>query len=172
MATFAASWEAPMRRLLLVRHGAAMGKSGGGEDRDRGLTPEGIGAAQALGRRLKSDGITPDHVLCSPAQRARQTLAALGTVLDALPADFDETLYLADAATLLRQIRAVPADTDCLLLIGHNPGLEELVRVLAGPQGAALRSGLPAAGLAIFEISGDWSSLGRGSARLAAFATP
>ena len=133
-----------MKLLLVLRHAAAAGKSAG-EDRDRPLTPEGRRAAQSIGRRLKSDGLAPDRILCSPAQRARETLAAIGTSLDALPpADFDEMLYLADPVTLLAHIRAVPAEAHCLLLIGHNPGLEELVRALAGSSSSALRSGLPA----------------------------
>jgi len=75
-----------------------------------------------------------------------------------------------DAPTLLNRLRGAPAGTSCLLLVGHNPGLEELIRELAGPQTAAL--GLPAAGLAIFEISGAWSSLGSSTARLVAFLAP
>jgi len=172
MAPFAASPEAPVRLLLVLRHAAAAGKSIG-EDRDRPLTPEGRRAAQSIGRRLKSDGLAPDHILCSPAQRARETLAAIGTSLDALPpTDFDETLYLADPVTLLGHIHAVPAETHCLLLIGHNPGLEELVRALAGSSSSALRSGLPAAGLVIFEISAAWAGLSRPTARLADFVAP
>ena len=172
MAPFAASPEAPVKLLLVLRHAAAAGKSAG-EDRDRPLTPEGRRAAQSIGRRLKSDGLAPDRILCSPAQRARETLAAIGTSLDALPpADFDEMLYLADPVTLLAHIRAVPAEAHCLLLIGHNPGLEELVRALAGSSSSALRSGLPAAGLAIFEISTTWAGLSRSTARLADFVAP
>jgi phosphohistidine phosphatase len=173
MARFVAVRILPMKQLLVVRHGAATGKSAGGEDRDRPLTPEGRRAALALGRRLKSDGITPDHVLCSPARRARETLDGLAGALDTLPpADFDEALYLADTVTLLDLLRGLPTETRCPLLIGHNPGLEELVRGLAAPGTAAVRSGLPAAGLAVFEISGAWSSMSRSSARLAAFLAP
>ena len=160
-----------MKRLLVVRHGAAQGKSPDGEDRDRALTPEGRRAAAALGHRLKSDGISPDHVLCSPARRARETLDGMASALDALPAaDFGAALYLADAPALLHRLRGVSAETSCLLLVGHNPGLEELIRGLAGSETPAL--GLPAAGLAIFEISGAWSSLSPSNTRLVAFLAP
>jgi phosphohistidine phosphatase len=173
MARFAAGREERVKRLLLVRHGAALGKSSAGEDRDRALTPQGRRAALALGRRLKSNGIRPDHVLCSPARRARENLDGLASGLDPLPpADFSEALYLADTATLLEHLRGVPDETRSLLLVGHNPGLEELVRGLAGPDTAELGSGLPAGGLAVFEISGAWSSLSPSSARLAAFIAP
>jgi len=162
-----------MNRLLVVRHGAAQGKSSAGRDRERALTPEGWRAAVALGRRLKSDGIRADHVLCSPARRTRETLEGLASALDPLPpVDFPEALYLADTQTLLEHLQGVPVETRSLLLVGHNPGLEELVRGLAGPQTTALGSGLPAGGLAVFEVSGAWSSLSPSSARLAAFLAP
>ena len=117
--------------------------------------------------------MSPDHVLCSPALRARETLDGLAEGLDALPpADFDDALYLADSLSVLHHLCAVPAETECLLLIGHNPGLEELVRGLAGAASAAVEAGLPAAGLAIFQVSGAWSALSPASARLTAFITP
>lgn len=173
MARFAArAWRRPLKQLLLMRHAAAAGKSAGGADRDRPLTPDGRRAAETLGRRLRSDGVSPDLVLCSPARRARETLEGMAEARDALaPADYDDVLYLADSDTLLRNLRSVPAQTQCLLLIGHNPGLEELVRSLA-PANVAVQSGIPAAGLAIFQISGAWVDLGQATARLAAFLTP
>ncbi len=162
-----------MKQLLLMRHAAAVGKSAATADRERSLTPDGRRAAQLLGRRLKADGISPDHVLCSPARRARETLDLIADTLDALPpADCDDALYLADSLALLDHLRGAPEETQCLLLIGHNPGLEELVRTLAGPANAAVRVGLPAAGLAIFRVSSPWSDLGPASVRLTAFLTP
>ena len=162
-----------MKQLLLLRHAAAAGKGPGGADRERPLTPDGRRAAEALGRRLKSDGINPDHVLCSPARRAQETLERIAVALDGLPpADVNDVLYLADSQALLELLRAAPAETRCLLLIGHNPGLEELVRALAGPANTAVHAGLPAAGLAIFHVAGDWSALSEARAGLAAFVTP
>jgi len=173
MARFSAGRERPLKRLLVLRHGAAQGKSSAGQDRDRALTPQGRRAVVALGRRLKSDAISPDHVLSSPARRARETLDALASALGPLPpADFPEDLYLADSPTLLDYLRSVPAETRSLLLVGHYPGLEDLVRGLAGPKAAEIGSGLPAAGLAVFEISGAWSSLNPSGVRLVEFLAP
>ena len=161
-----------MKQLLLMRHAAAAGKGAGGTDRDRPLTPDGERAARLLGHRLKSNGVSPDYVACSPARRARETLDGIAEALDMLPpAEFDEALYLADSHTLLAHLRGVPAETSCLLLIGHNPGLEELVRALAG-ETTAIQSGLPAAGLAIFQMSGPWTQLSPASARLTSFIAP
>jgi phosphohistidine phosphatase len=169
MARFVMRPQGPMRQLLLMRHAAAAAKGG---DRDRPLTADGRRAAATLGRRLKTEAINPDHVLCSPAQRARETLDGIAEALDGLPpADFDDGLYLADSLTLLGHLRSVPAETQSLLLVGHNPGLEELVRALAGPANAAVEAGLPAAGLAIFRVTGDWSGLSPATARLAQFIT-
>lgn len=162
-----------MRQLLLLRHAAAAAKGASSADRDRPLTADGLRTAEALGRRLRSDGISPDHVLCSPARRARETLDGIAEALDALPpADLDDGLYLADSVSLVDFLRGVPPETQSLLLIGHNPGLEELVRTLAGSANAAVQPGLPAAGLAIFRVSGEWSGLSPSSTRLTAFITP
>ena len=162
-----------MKQLLLLRHAAASGKSAGGGDRDRPLTPDGRRAAQRLGHGLKAEGISPDHVLCSPARRARETLEGIAETLDALPpADFDDALYLADSRALLERLRSVSAASQRVLLIGHNPGLEELVRALAGPADAAGLSSLPASGLVIFQVSAPWSALSEDCARLSAFITP
>ena len=162
-----------MKQLLLMRHAAAAAKGASSGDRDRPLTGDGRRAAAMLGRRLRSDGISPDHVLCSPARRAQETLEQISEALDALPpADLDDGLYLADSVGLLDRLHGVPAETQSLLLIGHNPGLEELVRTLAGPANAAVQAGLPAAGLAIFRVSGEWSGLSPATTRLTAFITP
>ncbi len=173
MARFTRAGRRSLKQLLLMRHAAAAGKSAGDADRDRALTPDGRRAAQRVGHRLRSDGISPDQVLCSPARRARETLDGIAEALDALPpADFDDALYLADSHSLLSHLRGVSAETRCLLLIGHNPGLEELVRALEDPASAAIQSGLPAAGLAIFQVSGSWADLSQANVRLAAFVTP
>ncbi len=162
-----------MKQLVLLRHAAAAGKGVGGTDRDRPLTADGQRAARLIGHRLKSNGVSPDYVACSPARRARETLDGIAEALDTMPSgDFDESLYLADSHALLSHLRGVPAETGCLLLIGHNPGLEELVRVLAGSANAAVQSGLPAAGLAIFQVSGAWAQLNEASARLISFIAP
>lgn len=162
-----------MKQLLLMRHAAAAAKGASSADRERPLTADGRRAATLLGRRLRSDGIGPDHVLCSPARRARETLDGIAEALDALPpADFDDDLYLADSFSLLEFLRGVPPETEALLLIGHNPGLEELVRTLGGSANAAVQAGLPAAALAIFRVAGEWSDLSPSSTRLTAFITP
>jgi phosphohistidine phosphatase len=161
-----------MRGLLLLRHGAAAAKAAAG-DRERALTSEGRRAVQALAGRLRSRGIQPDLVLCSPARRTRETLELLEAAWATRPeATIEEPLYLADAASLLLRLRAAEPEAGGVLLVGHNPGLEELARTLAGPGNQSLRAGLPTAGLVVFDISAPWSGLAPASARLVEVLAP
>jgi phosphohistidine phosphatase len=155
-----------MRRLLLLRHGAAAAKSPAG-DRERPLTPGGRRAVQMLAGRLAARSAAPDLVLCSPARRASETLALLETAWTPRPqAIIEEPLYLADAAGLLLRLRSIEPKIGGVLVIGHNPGLEDLARRLAGFEGGVLKKGLPAAGLVVFGIAQPWSELAPAGARL------
>lgn len=162
-----------MSRLLLVRHGLAGARRASGSDRDRRLTPAGRLAVQSVGTRLRPLGPAPDLALCSPALRTCETLDLLLAAWRATPeVVLDDLLYLADAPTLLGQLRAVPPETETALLVGHNPGLEELARQLALSSAQSFPAGFPASGAAVFEVTGHWSELSQASARLAAFITP
>ncbi|MEW2166609.1 histidine phosphatase family protein [Streptomyces sp. NPDC007084] len=122
----------PRRRLVVLRH-AKSAYPAGVPDHDRPLAPRGLRDAPAAGRALAAADWVPDLALCSTAVRARQTweLAAQqwGTPP---PARFDGRLYGADVPELLEALREVPERVRTLLLIGHNPGLEELILALAG----------------------------------------
>lgn len=162
-----------MNRLYLMRHAPAGPRPAGSGDRDRRLTPAGRRAVKALATRLKSAAVAPAIALCSPARRARESLDLLRAELGWDGAvTVEEPLYLADAPTLLARLRAVDAAVDSVLLVGHNPGLEDLTRMLAPCAAHGLEAGFPAAGLAVFEVPGPWSALGRTSARLAALIAP
>jgi phosphohistidine phosphatase len=115
-------------------------------------------------------------VLCSPTRRTRETLelvvAALG---DRVEVRLDETLYGASEAELLACLRALPDEVDSVMLIGHNPALEELALALAS-EGAALarmREKYPTAALATIDLPAeDWSAIERGSGELVAYVRP
>ena len=161
-----------MRHLLVVRHGPAAAKAAGGNDRDRPLTPEGRRAVEALASRLRAEAPAPDRALCSTARRAQETLDLLLHEGPPTEVDLEDALYLADARSLLRRLRELRADAGCVLLVGHNPGLQELAALL-GRQGAdAIAAGLPAAGAVLFDVESDWSELGPESARPRAFYSP
>jgi phosphohistidine phosphatase len=116
-------------------------------------------------------------VLCSTALRARDTLEPLR---DRLPAGtnvrIEGDLYGASAAGLLTRLREVGEDIGTVLVIGHNPGFEDLARRLAGGGDAALLARLhakyPTGAVATLSFAGPWRELGSGPARLEAYVAP
>ncbi|MFI6335292.1 SixA phosphatase family protein [Streptomyces sp. NPDC050535] len=173
----ARSGAGPLRRLVVLRHAKSAWPIGVA-DHERPLGPRGLRDAPAAGRALADAGCLPDLALCSTAVRARQTgeLAAAqwGT---APPVRLDGRLYGADAAELLAVVREVPDEVRTLLVIGHNPGLEELVLELAGDSlDDALddvRTKFPTSAVAILAWHGGaWSELAPGAALLTDMIVP
>lgn len=154
--------------LILLRHAAAMAASPDGTDASRPLSPLGETEARAAGAWLHEHGVKPGRVLCSPAQR---TLMTARTVLQCLGDDAEPTLesgiYEAAPGTLITLLEP-HADVDTLLLVGHNPGLEQLVGLLTEGISSASR-GMPPAGLAWLHTP---VPLQPGQARLHAFWSP
>ena len=140
-----------MSRLYLLRHAKSSWKDASLDDHDRPLAPRGKRASKAIGRYLRDHDIEPELVLCSSAKRARQTLERLGPA--GLDARIEPELYGAGSHDLLMRLRAVPADVASVLLIGHNPGMQDLARLLAG-----LDDKFPTAALATLECDG-WRTL-------------
>ncbi len=166
-----------MKTLWLLRHAKASAGGAGLADRDRPLTARGRDAAERIGRHLAERGARPDLVLCSPSVRTRETLELVAKRLGIeLSVDFDDELYLASDRDLQARIQQVPDDAASVLLVGHNPGVAELVLRLAerGDPGALaeLRRKFPTGALAEFRIhSQRWRQFARGC-ELVAFATP
>ncbi|MGH7287888.1 MAG: SixA phosphatase family protein [Myxococcota bacterium] len=163
------------RTLLLLRHAKSSWDDPALEDRERPLAPRGQRAARALGAHLARRGLAIDRVLCSTSRRTRETLALLG--LDpATPAAFEEELYVASAQTLLRRLCRLPAKAHCVLVIGHDPGLDQLTQLLTGGgRPKALRrlaQGFKTGALAELSLSGGWRGLRPGTARLERFTRP
>lgn len=122
-----------MKRLTLVRHANATWKDPQPSDFDRPLTRRGQSEAAVLAKILLRDGLTPDFLMSSSAQRARQTAEILIREL-ALPgnsARYDETLYLAQPAQILQVVRSPGPKIEHLMIVGHNPCLSDLARQLA-----------------------------------------
>ena len=150
-------------RLLLLRHAKAERPSEGGRDFDRPLAERGRADAAAVGAYLADQALAPDRVLVSSARRAEDTWQCVRTALGAAPqAETVAELYGAPAERILAAVRARGAQADTLLVVAHNPGLEDLARLLAGGPPEAL----PTAGLAVLEVpSGSWGDLAPGAAR-------
>lgn len=164
-----------MARLILVRHGAAASKAHGADDRERPLTPAGRADVSALARRLGAEGVdSATHVLCSPSRRTRETLEVL--LPQVISVDGNPALYLGDGPALLKLLRYVEAAANIVMMVGHNPGIQQLAVELAGgpatQNGRALADDFPAAAAAVFDVSGPWSRLGLDGVRLVAFYPP
>lgn len=152
--------DGAMRRLVILRH--AQAEDGDGKrDFDRCLTAKGEAQATRMGGWLERHGIRPDHVVTSPAPRALDTArlacAELGIRLQDLRRD--PQVYDASTPTLLRVLAGVPTDATCVLLVGHNPGLEDLAVHLTGDDDLR-RTGLPKGGIVVADLPDDWRDLG------------
>ena len=163
-------------QLLLMRHAKSDWQAAVTSDFERPLNPRGQRDALRMGRWLRAQGIVPERVLSSPAQRARQTAGAVREALGLEPdrLQLRDELYLAGRATL-RQVLAGEEDAvGPLLLVAHNPGLDDLVRWLAASPPPLSASGklMTTAAIAWFEMPGGFGTLEAGRARLLALWRP
>jgi phosphohistidine phosphatase len=165
--------------LLLVRHAKA---AVGDDDSERPLTLRGFRDASAIGAWLAELGLVPDCAVVSPARRAMQTWERASAALTAsgagvLDAVVDERIYDNTAQSLLAVILSAPPPAQVLALVGHNPSMERLARLLddgAGDPSAAeaLADGYPTSGVAVFSVPGAIAGLSPGSATLTHFYAP
>ena len=165
-----------MSGLFLLRHAKAVAQHADG-DRARGLTDGGRDAARAIAAAIVERRIAPSLVLCSDSARTRETLEIVLPALKPRPEIlYEEALYLADAKQMLQRLRRVAEDVRSVMLVGHNPGLQELAVMLSdqptGPLMARLTQDFPTAGLVRFEVNLPWPVLERGGARLMAILVP
>jgi phosphohistidine phosphatase len=158
---------AATRRLVILRHA----KSAWPEDTSdarRPLADRGRRDAPAAGRWLREHLDRIDLVVCSPAVRARQTWELVaGELASPPPVRGDDRVYEASAETLLAVARELPDDAHTVVLVGHNPGLEDAVALLGGSP-----ERIRTATIAVLEGSGAWSDAGPRWARLREITTP
>ena len=169
------------RKLVLFRHAKSAWPDV--PDHERPLAGRGIRAAPVMGRWLRDADLVPELVLCSTARRARETWQFAQAGLAATPpVSFEDRIYDEDAAGLLALVREVPPATGTLLLIGHNPAIEDLALMLAAPAAGPdatsaaglerMRAKFPTAAIAVLQPAGTWRGLVRGRAALTAFVSP
>jgi len=122
-----------MKRLLILRHAKSSWKHRDREDHDRPLNERGRRDAPRMGAWVAERGFTPDRILSSSARRARKTAVEVarasgseGRVV------VSNALYLAGPDAIIEALRPTPDDCETVLVVGHNPGVEELVRLLTG----------------------------------------
>ncbi len=122
-----------MKTLLLLRHAKSSWKDASLRDFDRPLNKRGLKAARLTGRFMRRQKMKPDLVLSSPAERARQTTAlVLEASKSSVELRYDERIYEASAHVLLEVVSQIEDAADIVLLVGHNPGMEELLESLTG----------------------------------------
>lgn len=161
--------------IFIVRHAKAAPAGDPESDFERPLRRRGRAAATAIAATFASQGWQPDLILCSPARRTRETLAPLlerfaGTADTSLEAG----LYQAAAPALLARLQRVPDGKTAVAIVGHNPGLQQLVLLLTPPSAGETRRKVaekfPTAGIVHLRFSGlAWKQLMAGSARLLEF---
>jgi phosphohistidine phosphatase len=158
------------KTLYLLRHAKSSWDNPELADHDRPLAPRGLRNIAALASHVRAKGISPSLILCSSARRARETLAGVLPALDTeVEILIENGLYGAGAAQLIARLREVGETVPSVMLIGHNPGLEDLASQL---DDRTSRAPLPTAALVTFELAGGWPALATGDATLVDRYTP
>jgi phosphohistidine phosphatase len=160
-----------MKRLTLLRHAKSVQDPIYAIDRERPLAERGRGDAETIGRFFAQAEIVPEMIACSPAVRARQTAELLARAAGyEAGIRWDEAIYAAGPDALLSVVRGLPDPVEHALMVGHNPGFEELAALLIGAECGVT---LPTAAAAHFEIDVDrWSEVCAGAGRLQWLVTP
>jgi phosphohistidine phosphatase len=164
-----------VRLLHLLRHAKSSWANSEQPDRERPLAPRGRRAALRVAAHLEEQGVHPDLVLCSPAARTTETLALIQPTLgDGVEVLVEEELYGASASQLLARLHRLPERTSSVMVVGHNPGLQELAALLARESELRERAvaHFPTAALATLAMRrGGWEAVGRGTAQLVSYVT-
>ncbi len=157
------------KTLYLLRHAKSAWDTAAPDDFSRPLNPRGTRDAVKVGQWMQQRHLRPESIVSSPALRAWQTVTTVCQTLQIEPAavNFDKHLYLADTAQLCQVIATTDNALNSLLLVGHNPGLAELVEYLLGDDVPAGPDGklMPTAALCILQLPG-WGLLSQTPAHL------
>ncbi|MGP7794850.1 SixA phosphatase family protein [Sphingomonas sp. CLY1604] len=167
-----------MKTLTLLRHAKSGWDDPVSRDFDRPLNAKGRRAAQTVGRHMRDLDLAFDHVVASPAIRVGETLDAIeagyGRKLGPV---WERRIYLASAATLLDVVHELPDTAGRVLMVGHNPGLEDLVLMLV-PEGVGdlrllVEQKYPTATLAEMTLDAErWNTVAAGGASLTRYVRP
>ncbi|MGE0699853.1 MAG: histidine phosphatase family protein [Hyphomicrobiaceae bacterium] len=168
-----------MRTLSLLRHAKSSWDDERLADVERPLAPRGSKAAPRMGRHMREIGVVPDLVLCSPARRTRETADLVLPCLAGPPPRLlhDPAIYEATVEELMAVLRRVGPEVAHALLIGHNPGLQELAIVLTegtdSEDRRAIAEKLPTTALVVIDLAiTDWGEISGGKGRIRHLATP
>ena len=164
-----------MKTLGLLRHAKSDWDDMALRDFDRGLNDRGRRGAAVMGGHIRDHGVGWELLLASPAERVRRTLDA--TRLQ-IPTQWDEHIYLADSDALIDVLRGVEDDPAAVMLVGHNPGLQELIFDLVAPEHendlfSTVSEKFPTATFAVLELAIErWADCAPGCGTLVHLARP
>jgi phosphohistidine phosphatase len=166
----------PARELLVARHAKASRDSDARSDFDRPLAGRGRSDAPAMGARLRRKEWLPDLVLASPALRARETTMLLleGLGFDAQVVRWEPLLYATGLETHLKVLAGCPRTARRVMIVGHNPTLEDLVRHLGGREFEEPEDGkvMPTGAVARVRMPANWGTLREGAGRVLSILRP
>lgn len=165
-------------RLMLLRHAKSEKAEPGMGDHERVLNARGRADAPRIGAYMARHGLVPGRVMVSTAVRTRETWERLATAWSSPPpATFEARLYESGPDAILTVIKETAREVGALLVIGHNPGLYDVTRLLIASGDVEARErlneGLPTSGLVVIDFAGhDWRKLHTHGGRLERFITP
>jgi phosphohistidine phosphatase len=165
-----------MLTVYLLRHGKSSWSDPALADHERPLAPRGRRDAKRIAKYLLRLGVEPELVLCSSAARARETLELVRPAFSATSkVRLEPELYGASCDKLLERLRAVTEAVASLIVIGHNPGLQDLALALASasPERERLEAKFPTAALATLTVpETSWRELSEADAVVTAYVVP
>lgn len=158
-----------MKTLYLLRHAKSSWDNSNLDDFDRPLNDRGLKTAPLMGKTMREKGLLPELIVSSPAKRARQTAELIKDSAQIEgKIEFDERIYAASTSELLLVASELNDENKSAILVGHNPGFENLVRVLTGEFET-----MPTAALAVLELKIEkWNEIAPGCCNLAEVLRP
>lgn len=158
-----------MKTLYILRHAKSSWDNNSLSDFERPLNERGIKTAPIIGEMMRKNDFVPEIIVCSTAKRAEQTARFIkeSAEFDA-EIKFEDAIYEASPMTLLRIVSKIGDKFNSALIVGHNPGFENLMRVLTGKSEA-----MPTAALAVIDLKIEkWSETNTGAGILREFIRP
>ena len=153
-----------MKTLLLLRHAKSDWEHSDIEsDYERPLASRGVKAAKKMAELIEEQDLIPELIISSPAKRALTTAKLIETQIGDVEVEENEDIYDADLNTLLNVVHSLPDDIDRIMLVGHNPGFEDLTNALSGREDTVLKT----CNMAILNSRlGSWAEATEGSFEL------
>lgn len=161
-----------MKKLYALRH--AKTERHHTNDHERALTERGVNDCHVIGQYIKESKMTPDHVYCSSATRTRQTHDYVSNYfISSSEVHYTNSLYVVSGGDIIKVLSQVPEQYESIMIVGHNPGVSELLHILPKTTERHLAPSMPTASLAIYDLMiPNWQSIEPYCAKLVDLITP